>query len=651
MRHHRHLPAVALAALALASCQGKLVESVDIIPQAREVAIDNGSLALADIKTISVPDEWAGVAANFAEDISALAGITLQTAGDGGDITVGRQEGAAAESYCLAIDGDGVKISTPDLRGLNHALATLQQLILTSDGTRLPEVKINDAPRFAYRGLMLDCARHFWTVDELKETLDQMAFFKLNTLHFHLTDNQAWRFAMDDYPQLTTVGTTYPDFQELSGKYYTKDDIREIVAYAAERGIDVIPEIDLPGHSTALLAAMPQLSCKGGTFEPYPEERPVEKRKRMDENMVCVGNPQTYEFIEDVVDALVEIFPSDYIHLGGDEVPTHVWEKCPRCMALYRKEGMKEIGELQDYFTRQMSRLAKEHGKTMIGWDEINDRHAATPDDMLTVWREDGRKCQDAAIAGGIPMIMCPQHGCYLDWGYAGNSTRKVYEYEPLGDNVPADKASLVKGVQAALWTERIATHDRVELMLYPRLCALSEVMWSPREARDWDSFYGRVTAFYPVFERMGINYYDDDALNEKEFVPTEEKPDLVRSAVVETNIPTNKPYHAEYAFDGRSNSFFWGGSTLNAGDWFKVTLTEAVTTNKVKVVTGDSKDYITKADLMVSEDGDTFATVAQFDEYGLAEADLGGKKIKSVMIKITDHHSCWPIIKEITIE
>lgn len=651
MKKFELLPLMAIAALTLASCGEKLVEKVDLIPQAQSVMIKNGSLKLSGLKTISVPGEWDFVAHNFSEDIAALAGLDIKPTDSDGDITAQKDESLSPESYRLTIGASGVDISTPDLAGLNHALATLQQLILTSDGTQLPSLSISDAPRFAYRGLMLDCARHFWTVDELKETLDRMAFFKLNTLHFHLTDNQAWRFAMDDYPKLTTVGTTYPDFPELSGKYYSKEDLQAVVSYAAERGIEVIPEIDLPGHSTALLAAMPQLSCKGGTFEPYPEERPVEKRKRMDENMVCVGNPATYDFIEDVIDALVEIFPSDYIHLGGDEVPTVIWEKCPKCMALYEKEGMKEPGELQDYFTRRMSQLAKEHGKTMIGWDEINDRHAATPDDMLTVWREDGKKYQDAAIAGNIPMVMCPQQGCYLDWGYAGNSTRKAYEYEPVGDNVPADKAHLIRGVQGAMWTERVATQDRLELMLFPRLCALSEVMWSRKEDRNWDDFYRRITAYYPILEKMGINYYDDDALNEKEFVATEEKPALVRSAVVETNIPTNNPYHAEYAFDGRSNSFFWGGSTINKGDWFKVTLTEPTKANKVVVVSGDSKDYITKADLMVSEDGKTFTTVAQFDQYGHAEAELGGRTIRSVMIKVTDQHSCWPIIKEITIE
>ena len=498
---------------------------------------------------------------------------------------------------------------------------------------------------------MLDCSRHFWTVDELKETLSQMSFFKLNTLQMHLTDNNAWRLAMDKYPELTEKGTFYPDFPDMSGKYYTTDDLKELVRYAQSLGIEIIPEVDLPGHSTALLAAMPQLSCKGGSFEAYPEELPFSQRKRGNENMICIGNPESIRFAQEVVDALIQIFPSPYIHLGGDEVPTNIWEKCPKCQALYKKEGMKEPGEIQDYFTRKMSEYIRSKGKTMVGWDEINDRHAATPEDMLTVWRDDGLKAQKAALERGIPVVMCPQHGCYLDWGYAGNSTRKVYEWDPITDQVTPEQASLVKGGQGALWTERVATQDRVEWMLYPRLAALSEVFWCEPSSRNWDDFYRRITAFYPVMKQIGINFYEDDALNEKEFAPTQEKPMLIRPASIDTNIPLNPPYHPEYAFDGKTNSFFWGGSTINPTHYFTVILTEPTDVNSIEVITGDSKDYITKADLLISADGNEFQKVGTFDELGQAKADIGGKPVKAVKIQVTGNHTCWPIIKEIILK
>lgn len=652
MKKSTMLPLLAAAvSLFLTGCEGKLVEQVDLIPQAQSVTIKNGSFSLADLRTMQAPAEWTENAQTFAGLLQKSAGISLTVSDIDAPLSLVKNDQLTDEAYTLDIESGRITLQAKDAQGISHALATLHQLILTAKDNKLPVLSIQDKPRFGYRGLMLDCSRHFWTVDELKETLSQMAFFKLNTLQMHLTDNNAWRLAMDKYPELTEKGTFYPDFPDMSGKYYTTDDLKELVRYAQSLGIEIIPEVDLPGHSTALLAAMPQLSCKGGSFEAYPEELPINQRKRGNENMLCIGNPESIRFAQEVVDALIQIFPSPYIHLGGDEVPTAIWEKCPKCQALYKKEGMKEPGEIQDYFTRKMSEYIRSKGKTMVGWDEINDRHAATPEDMLTVWRDNGLKAQKAALERGIPVVMCPQHGCYLDWGYAGNSTRKVYEWDPITDQVTPEQASLVKGGQGALWTERVATQDRVEWMLYPRLAALSEVFWCEPSARNWDDFYRRITAFYPVMKQIGINFYEDDALNEKEFAPTQEKPMLIRPASIDTNIPLNPPYHPEYAFDGKTNSFFWGGSTINPTHYFTVILTEPTDVNSIEVITGDSKDYITKADLLISADGNEFQKVGTFDELGQAKADIGGKPVKAVKIQVTGNHTCWPIIKEIILK
>lgn len=646
------LPLLAASvSLLFTGCKGKLVEQVDLIPQAQSVTIGNGSFPLQELLGMQVPPEWNETAKVFTEQLQKTTGLSLTISDIDAPLSLVKNDKLTEEAYTLKIESGRIVLEANDAQGVSNALATLYQLILTAKDNKLPIVNIQDKPRFGYRGLMLDCSRHFWTVDELKETLSQMAFFKLNKLQMHLTDNNAWRLAMDKYPDLTTKGTYYPDFPELSGKYYSKEDLKEVVKYARALGIEIIPEIDLPGHATALLAAMPQLSCKGGTFEAYPEELPINQRKRGNENMLCIGNPESIRFAEDVVDALIEIFPSRYIHLGGDEVPTDIWEKCPKCQALYKKEGMKEPGELQDYFTRKMSEYIRSKGKVMVGWDEINDRHAATPEDMLTVWRDDGVKAQKAALERGIPVIMCPQHGCYLDWGYAGNSTRKVYEWDPVNSQVTPEQEALVKGGQGALWTERVATQDRVEWMLYPRLAALSEVFWSNASQRNWDDFYRRITAFYPVMRKIGINFYEDDALNEKEFVPTQEKPMLIRPASIDTNIPLNPPYHPEYAFDGKTNTFFWGGSTINPSHYFTIILTEPTKVNDIEIITGDSKDYITKADLLISGDGTKFNKVGTFDELGQAKAHVGGKLVKAVKIQVTGNHTCWPIIKEIILK
>lgn len=626
---------------------------VNLIPQVQSVEFANGAYPLSELHTIqTVPAEWKAMTENFVYELNRTAACSLKS-DDAADasICVEKSEKLEGEAYTLKVTKEGIALQAGTVQGLARALATLYQLVLTAENGKLAALTIQDKPRFGYRGLMLDCSRHFWTVDELKKSISQMAFFKLNTLHMHLTDNNAWRLAMDKYPALTEKGTYYADYPELSGKFYTKDDLKEVVRYASLYGIEVIPEVDLPGHSTALMAALPRLSCNGGTFEAYPEEMPLNARKRGAENMICVGNPESYAFAEEVVNTLAEIFPSRYIHLGGDEVSTHVWEKCPKCMALYRKEGMKRLGELQDYFTRKMSELVRSKGKVMIGWDEINERHAATADDVLTVWRDTGEKQQKEALERNIPVIMCPQHGCYLDWGYAGNSVRKSYEWDPVLPSVAKEQEALIKGGQAALWTERIVTQSRVEWMLYPRLSALAEVLWSPKDLRNWDSFYQRITSYYPLMKKLGINFYEDDALNEKEFVPTDEKPALIRAAHIETNIPLNNPYHPEYAFDGRNNSFFWGGSTIGKGHYFTVSLTEATPVKEIEVITGDSKDYITKADLLTSADGEHFVKAGTFDEYGQAKVALSGEPVKAVKILVTGPHTCWPIIKEIILK
>lgn len=646
------LPLLAASvSLFFTGCEGKLVEKVDLIPQAQSVTIGNGSFPLQELRSMQVPPEWNETAKAFTELVQKTTGVSLTISDIDAPLSLVKNDKLTEEAYTLEIERGRIVLEANDAQGISNALATLHQLILTAKDNKLPIINIQDKPRFGYRGLMLDCSRHFWTVDELKETLSQMAFFKLNKLQMHLTDNNAWRLAMDQYPELTAKGTYYSDFPDLSGKYYSTNDLKEIVKYAQALGIEIIPEVDLPGHAIALLAAMPQLSCKGGTFEAYPEELPLNQRKRGNENMLCIGNPESIRFAQEVVDALIQIFPSKYIHLGGDEVPTAIWEKCPKCQALYKKEGMKEPGELQDYFTRKMSEYIRSKGKIMVGWDEINDRHAATPEDMLTVWRDNGLKAQKAALERGIPVVMCPQHGCYLDWGYAGNSTRKVYEWDPVTSQVTPEQEALVKGGQGALWTERVATQDRVEWMLYPRLAALSEVFWTNASKRNWDDFYRRITDFYPVMRKMGINFYEDDALNEKEFAPTQEKPMLIRPASIDTNIPLNSPYHPEYAFDGKTNTFFWGGSTINPSHYFTVILTEPAKISDIEIITGDSKDYITKADLLISEDGNKFNKVGIFDELGQAKAHVGGKPVKAVKIQVTGNHTCWPIIKEIILK
>ncbi|MEC5166605.1 hexosaminidase [Flavobacterium sp. PL11] len=625
-----------------------------IIPQPKFVTTVQKKLNITALKELELPNDWRDLGEQIIDfnKKNNLIAIRIVAKSKNTAIIIKKVSNLGMESYKLDINDNGVSIEASDYGGAFNALQTWKQIVWQAKNNTITHLKIEDQPRFNYRGLMIDCSRHFWTVDELKQTITQMSFFKLNKLHLHLTDNNAWRIEIKGYPKLTSAGTYYKDYPELSNKFYTQEDLKQVVAFAGKHNIEVIPEIDLPGHAIGILAAYPELSCTGGEFEVFPEEMPMKDRKRGHINMVCLGNPDVYTFAEKVIQELVAIFPSQKIHLGGDEVPTNIWEKCTKCQKLYQDQKLNNWGELQDYFTIKMAEIVKKQGKTMVGWDEINERHAASPEDIVMAWRDYGFKQAAEALERNVPVIMAPQHGCYFDWGYAGNATRKVYEWDPISSEMEVlNKNNLVLGGQACLWTERVATQDRLEEMLYPRITALAEVLWSPKESRNWDSYLGRLNQSYDMMKALGINYYVDDAIAESEFIPKKEKPALVRHAYLTTNLQNHGNYHVEYIFDGKSNTFYWGNRSIGVGDWYQIQLGEPIQTNKVSVITGDSKDYIQYADLLVSEDGETFKKVASFTDDGMAEANLEGKTIRAIRIEATKQHTSWPVIKEVKIE
>ena len=328
-------------------------DNICLIPQVESMVRKKGTLSIERLESIHFPDEWKNTGNLLVSDLKELANLSVMVNASNPSIHVKKVKMQEPEMYMLEITKQGIIIEAGDQTGMIHAFSTLLQLILGSEGKELPRLIIHDKPRFSYRGVMIDCSRHFWTIEQLKKYTKQLAFFKLNTLHLHLTDNQGWRLYLDQYPDLAFKGTYYRTFEDLSGHYYRKSELQELINYAAMYGIEIIPEIDLPGHCLALLAALPQLSCKGGKFEAYPEELDGQKRKRADENMLCIGNPETYRFVEKLVAELTDLFPSSFIHLGGDEVSTHLWEQCPKCQKIYKQENMTSWHELQDYFTIQ----------------------------------------------------------------------------------------------------------------------------------------------------------------------------------------------------------------------------------------------------------------------------------------------------------
>lgn len=426
------------------------------------------------------------------------------------------------EAYVIDVTRRRVVVEASGRRGFNYAIQTLRQM-----GPRIPCVRIEDAPRFSYRGLHLDEARHFFGKDVVKKYLDIMAFHKLNTFHWHLTDDQGWRVQIMKYPELTSVGSvrngtcirrnykTNDGVPYGEGMWYSQEDIREIVAYAAERGIDVIPEIDLPGHMLAALAAYPHLGCSGGPYK-------VWHRWGVSKDVLCAGNEQTYAFLEDVFTEICELFPSQYIHIGGDECPKDSWESCPECQALIRKLGLKDDDGhkaehyLQSHVMNHIEAFLASKGRKVIGWDEILDG-APSKSAAVMSWR--GEEGGIKAAAAGHDVIMTPDTYSYWDYyqstdvenepfaigGYV--PVEKVYSYEPFTESMDELSRSRIIGVQANMWTEYISDPDHLEYMLLPRLAALSEVQWCRPENKDWSRFTDSMDELCEAYRRMGYNY------------------------------------------------------------------------------------------------------------------------------------------------
>lgn len=440
------------------------------------------------------------------------------------------------EEYSIEVTKKSCIVKASAYNGFLYSLETLKQLMDPSifgndiDGSqrfRIPCVTIKDKPRFSYRGMHLDCARHFFSVEEVKKYLDVMAIFKLNRFHWHLTDDQGWRVEIKKYPRLTETGAfrngTMVGKQWDSndgvryGGYYTQEQMKEIVAYAAAKGITVIPEIDLPGHMLGALASYPELGCTGGPYE-------VWTRWGVSDQVLCPGKEAMFTFLEDMFTELMDIFPSEYLHIGGDECPKKEWEKCPDCQARIKELGIKGDDKhsaeqyLQSYVTARVQKFLNEHGRKIIGWDEILEGDLAEGATVMS-WR--GVKGGIEASAKGFDVIMTPNTYCYFDYYQCeepstakeplaiGGSLplEKVYSYEPL-EGLDANQQKHILGVQANLWTEYIATNDYLEYMLLPRLTALSEVQWCKPSDKDYVRFTKAMEAeAFRIFDILGYNY------------------------------------------------------------------------------------------------------------------------------------------------
>ena len=474
-----------------------------------------------------------------------------------------------AEGYRLRVDSSGVRLSARREAGLFYGLQTLRQL-LAADSVSLRGLTIADQPRFRYRGMHLDVARHRFPVEFIKRYIDLMSRYKLNTFHWHLTDDQGWRIEIRGYPRLTTVGAwrketivgqnfdPYKGDGMRYGGFYTQAEVREIVRYAAARHITVIPEIEMPGHAQAALAAYPSLACTPGPFE-------VSTMWGVDEDIFCPSE-RTFQFLQGVLTEVLALFPSRYIHIGGDEAPKARWKKSSIAQAVMRRHGLKDEQQLQSWFVQRIERFLRARGRRLIGWDEILEGGLA-PQATVMSWR--GTDGGIAAAKQGHDVIMTPGSHLYFDHAQGdpaleplsigGNTPlARVYEFEPVPPALTAAEARHVLGAQANLWTEYIKTPEQAEYMLFPRLLALAEVVWSPKEARDWTAFATRLPGQLGALDRLGVNY----RIPHVEGLETN-RLTLSDTATVELRSLLPESSEVRYTLDGTSPT---QASTLYAG-------------------------------------------------------------------------------------
>ena len=417
-----------------------------------------------------------------------------------------------AEGYFLRVAPRTVTIRASEAAGMFYAAQTLRQLFPprfesaamresarrdTVRGWDLPCAMVQDAPRFAWRGLLLDCCRHFMDVDFVKRTIDLIAQLKMNRLHWHLTEDQGWRIEIRRYPELTRTGAwrTEKDGSRYGG-FYTQEQIRDVVAYAAERHVTVVPEIEMPGHSLAALASYPELGCTGGPYE-------VANDWGVFKDIYCAGKEETFTFLENVLAEVMELFPSEYIHIGGDEAPKFRWERCERCRARMAAEQLADGHALQSWFIARIERFLNGHGRRLIGWDEILEGGLA-PNATVQSWR--GMEGAIAAAQSGHDAIVSPTSHAYFDYPLGSIDLAKVYSFEPVPAELKSAEASRIIGGECNMWTER-APQSVVESKLYPRMLAMAEVLWTRASERRFDDFHRRVGAYYPRLDSLGVRY------------------------------------------------------------------------------------------------------------------------------------------------
>lgn len=505
-----------------------VAQEISIVPQPAHLEKKEGNFAITKNTFLVIPDDAdlkTGVFLN--SYIKKIYGIELairKQAVKNSIQIITRRSSDESDAYTFESNPDGISIRGATHAGSFYGMQTLIQLLPTqrppsSSSLKVPGVSIEDAPRFVYRGMLLDVGRYFYPVEFVKKYIDFIALHKMNYFHWHLTDDPGWRIEIKKYPNLTNIGAWRNKtniFQsndtaagnEHYGGYYTQEEIRDIVQYAKVRYITIIPEIEMPAHSLSALASYHELGCTGGPYE-------TAEKWTSYLDIFCAGNEKTFEFIQNVLDEVMALFPSPYIHIGGDECPKERWKACPKCRARIKNENLKDEHQLQSYFVKRIEKYINSKGRKMIGWDEILEGGLA-PNAVVMSWR--GESGGIAAAKAKHKVIMTPSRYCYFDYPQTGNAENvpdwmklttvdTVYMYEPVPKELNEEESLYVLGGQGNIWTEFISNPARAEFMMFPRMSALAEVLWSRKDKRNIDDFKSRMMIQFKRYDLWRVNY------------------------------------------------------------------------------------------------------------------------------------------------
>lgn len=505
-----------------------MTDFLSIVPQPQSMQVGTGYFNLTTSTAIYTTVNAQSSAELLADLLRSITGFDLPIVSDAqAAIRVQLQDGMESEAYQLLVTESHISLLASSAVGLFYAIQTLRQLLplvlenasASTDALwQIPVVSINDEPRFAWRGLHLDVGRHFYDIGFIKKFIDHMASYKYNIFHWHLTEDQGWRIEIKQYPKLTEIGSHRRETPLVSDRYqgdgkpyggfYTQDEIREVVTYAATRHITIVPEIEMPGHALAALASYPDLGCVGEGYA-------VRTTWGIEPDVFCAGKEDVFTFLENVLSEVLTLFPSEFIHVGGDECPKERWKVCPDCQDRIQSEGLANEHELQSYFIRRMEKWINKQGRRLIGWDEILEGGLA-PNATVMSWR--GSQGGIDAANAGHDVVMSPTTHCYFDYNQSAHTQEvseikavitlgKVYEFQPIPDNIHPNQAHHILGGQGNIWTEYMPTPQQVEYMTYPRALALAEVLWTYPEKRDFTAFMKRLQPQLDRLEALNMHY------------------------------------------------------------------------------------------------------------------------------------------------